>query len=141
MKFVLFISLSLVQICVAEPLVVVASNKLNVPKLTQQDISRYFLREQQFWPNGEKVKLMVYSIAKESFIKDILQYPPVKYYNHVLSLKQSKGIKEAQEYKTEDTIVSILSVEPNGLGVITEKFFDALDSDRKDSIKVVYQQR
>jgi ABC-type phosphate transport system substrate-binding protein len=121
----------------AEELAVIVNAKNPIGNLNPAEIRKYFLKEQQTWPNGEKVRSVDRngsSAERRVFLEKVLKLTPDEMEQYWISIRYQKGIAVPPKLHTDQEVVEYVGAYGGAIGYVNST---NLGGAQKSEIKVI----
>lgn len=121
----------------AEDLAVIVNAKNPIGNLNPAEIRKYFMKEQQAWPNGEKIRSVDRngnSAERRAFLEKVLKLSADEMEQYWISIRYQKGIAVPPKLNTDHEVVEYVGAYEGAIGFVNSKNIGA---GQKSEIKVI----
>lgn len=121
----------------AEDLAVIVNAKNPVGNLSPTEIRKYFLKEKQTWPNGEKIRSVDRngnSAERRAFLEKVLKLSEDEMEHYWISLRYQKGVAVPPRLNTDQEVVEYVAAYEGAIGFVNSK---SIGAGQKSEIKVI----
>jgi ABC-type phosphate transport system substrate-binding protein len=119
----------------AEEIAVIVNAKNPIGNLNPPEIRKYFLKEQQTWPNGEKIRSVDRngsSPERRTFLEKVVKLTPDEMEQYWISIRYQKGIAVPPKLNTDHEVVEYVAAYEGAIGFVNSKSVG-----QKSEVKVV----
>lgn len=121
----------------AEELTVIVNAKNPIGNLNLAEIRKYFLKEQQTWPNGEKIRSVDRngnSPERRAFLEKVLKLSADEMEQYWISIRYQKGVAVPPKLNTDHEVVEYVGAYEGAIGFVNSK---SIGAGQKSEIKVI----